>query len=74
MRKDNYLALRSRAIKVLHTTLENSPQAAEIPRRLYIADPRMVLTPISPFVTKAPVRKMTLWYISVWLFLQGKEL
>jgi len=26
----------------------------------------MVLTPISPFVTKTPIRKMTLWYVSVW--------
>lgn len=42
----------------LHTTLDSKPQAAEMPKRLYIADPRMVLMPISPFVINTPMSKV----------------
>lgn len=42
----------------LHTTLDSKPQAAQMPKRLYIADPRMVLMPISPFVINTPMSKV----------------
>lgn len=42
----------------LHTTLDNKPQAAQMPKRLYIADPRMVLMPISPFVINTPMSEL----------------
>lgn len=36
------------------TAEAKSPHAAQIPSRLYTADPTMVLTPMSPFVTNTP--------------------
>lgn len=43
---------------VSHTTLDSRPQAAQMPKRLYSADPRMVLMPMSPFVINTPTSKV----------------
>lgn len=43
----------------VETTLDSKPQAAQMPKRLYIADPRMVLMPISPFVINTPRKAVT---------------